>query len=489
MDYRHGVYTREEKTDLTTPVEGTAGLQVIFGVAPYALATAEGSPTEPKLCSGFEDAVAALGYSDDWEKYTLCQSMDASFRAFSVAPVIFVNVLDPDNPDHVEVTAPAEAAFAEHAHTIDTPGVIPQTIAVTTAASSGETLVQGTDYDIVMDSEGAVTILLLAGSDHYDAETLYVSYSSMKPQAVTVDDIIGSYDAATGKRTGLELLNEIYPRFGMTPGIVLAPGFTGPELVAAVEAKCREISGSFVCEAVLDIPADESGAVVYTGVREAKAELGMDSEHIIPCWPMAKIGDKTYAMSALLSALMAQTDAENGDVPYVSPSNKPLQAVALVLKDGTEVVLDQGQANTVNSYGVVTAIAHGSIRAWGNNTAAYPENSDPKDRWIPARRMFSWVRNSIVLTYFQKVDNPMNFRLIESITDSFNIWGNSLVASGYCAACKVRFERSDNPDTELLDGHITFRISFSPYPPAENIEFILTFDTDALTASIMGGEV
>lgn len=82
----------------------------------------------------------------------------------------------------------------------------------------------------------------------------------------------------------------------------------------------------------------------------------------------------------------------------------------------------------------------------------------------------------------------MNFRLIESITDSFNIWGNSLVAAGYCAACKVRFERDDNPDTELLDGHITFRVAFSPYPPAENVEFILTFDTEALVESITGGD-
>lgn len=489
MAYRHGVYVREEKTSLTTPVKGTAGLQVIFGTAPFALATAPGKATEPKLCNSYEEAVAALGYSEDWEKYTLCQSMDACFRAFSVAPVVFVNVLDPENADHVTVTAPAEAAFADHAHTIETVGVIPSTLTVATAASSGATLVRGTDYDLATDQEGKTTILLLSGSAHYATAFLYVGYSTMKPEAVTVADIIGAYDAATGKRTGLELLHEIYPRFGMTPGLVLAPGFAGAELVAAVEAKCQEVSGSFVCEAVMDIPANAEGAVVYSGVKEAKNSLGMDSPHVIPCWPKAKIGSKVYAMSALLAALMAQTDAENGDVPYMSPSNKAMQAVALVLEDETEVVLDQDQANTVNSYGVMTGVAHGTIRAWGNNTAAYPENTDPKDRWIPARRMFSWVRNTIILTYFQKVDDPMNFRLIESITDSFNIWGNSLVAAGYCAACKVRFEREDNPDTELLNGHITFRVSFSPYPPAENIEFVLTFDTDALVASITGGDV
>lgn len=488
MAYRHGVYTREEKTALTAPVKGTAGLQVIFGTAPFALATDPANPTAPKLCNSFEEAVAALGYSDDWDKYTLCQSMDACFRAFNVAPVVFVNVLDPENPAHVTAAPAAEATFADHAHTISAAGVIPSSVTVATAASSGATLVRGTDYDLAVDEDGKTTILLLTGSAHYSTASLYVGYSAMKPEAVTTADIIGSYDPDTGKRTGLELLHEIYPRFGMTPGLVLAPGFAGAELVAAVEAKCQEISGSFACEAVLDIPADSTGAIVYSALKDAKTTLGMDSPHIIPCWPRAKIGSKMYAMSALLAALMAQTDAENGDVPYMSPSNKSLQATALILADGTEVVLDQDQANTVNSYGVVTGLAHGALRAWGNNTAAYPENTDPKDRWIPARRMFSWVRNTIILTFFRKVDDPMNFRLIESITDSFNIWGNSLVAAGYCAACKVRFERADNPETELLGGHITFRVSFSPYPPAENIEFVLTFDTEALVESITGGD-
>ena len=32
--YRHGVYVSEQETSLIAPVEGTAGLQVIFGTAP-----------------------------------------------------------------------------------------------------------------------------------------------------------------------------------------------------------------------------------------------------------------------------------------------------------------------------------------------------------------------------------------------------------------------------------------------------------------------
>ena len=38
MAYNHGVYNQEQETSLTTPIQGTAGLQVIFGTAPLHMA-------------------------------------------------------------------------------------------------------------------------------------------------------------------------------------------------------------------------------------------------------------------------------------------------------------------------------------------------------------------------------------------------------------------------------------------------------------------
>ena len=38
MSYNHGVRVEENPTSLTVPIEGTAGLQVIFGTAPINLA-------------------------------------------------------------------------------------------------------------------------------------------------------------------------------------------------------------------------------------------------------------------------------------------------------------------------------------------------------------------------------------------------------------------------------------------------------------------
>ena len=47
-----------------------------------------------------------MGYSDDFRKYTLCQSIDASFRVFNIAPIVCINVLDPNKPAHVTEAAP-----------------------------------------------------------------------------------------------------------------------------------------------------------------------------------------------------------------------------------------------------------------------------------------------------------------------------------------------------------------------------------------------
>ena len=55
MAYFHGVYNTEQDTSLTVPVQGSAGLQVIFGVAPIHLsADPAKAANTPKLCYSFK---------------------------------------------------------------------------------------------------------------------------------------------------------------------------------------------------------------------------------------------------------------------------------------------------------------------------------------------------------------------------------------------------------------------------------------------------
>jgi hypothetical protein len=268
--------------------------------------------------------------------------------------------------------------------------------------------------------------------------------------------------------------------------LLTAPGWSHkPEVVVAMMAKTANINGSFNCLAITDV--DTSEVTTYDAVNDWKNTNGYIDKNTVVCWPLAKIGSKNYYMSALISALTAYTDALNQNVPFVSPSNKSLRISGTILIDGTEVYLDQLQANSLNAVGVLTAINVNGWKSWGNNTSIYPSSSDVKDRYIAVRRMFIWWGNSFILTYFQKVDDPMNFRLIETVVDTENIRANGYKARGQIADARIVFNVNENPVTDL-GGTIRFRQYLTSFPPAETIENVLEFDPNALLSALIGGE-
>ena len=136
---------------------------------------------------------------------------------------------------------------------------------------------------------------------------------------------------------------------------------------------------------------------------------------------------------------------------------------------------------------MVTAINVGGYKSWGNNMACYPSVTDPKDRWINCRRFFSWWGNSFITTYMEKVDNPADYRLIESIVDSENVRGNALTSQGKCAGIRMEYNASDNPIEAVMEGRIVFKQYLAPYTPAEDIINVLEFDVNMIEAAL-GGE-
>lgn len=488
MAYQHGVYTREQATSMSAATNSTAGLQVVFGTAPiYQLADLTGV-TAPKLCSSYAEAVAALGYDSNFEAFTLNQSIKVSFELFGVAPIVLVNVLDPNKAQHVtNVSKPTEqtvtgGSFVISAEQEPVPYVLRATLTVS-AQTSGDPLVAGTDYTVEYDEDGLATVTLTSATAKALAK-VYVTYKAIKltagKTAVTAAEITTAIS---------DKLREVYPRFGMTPGLLLAPGYSkDPNVAAVMQGACENINGVYSCECILDVDCGASGARTYDAVKQVKENKGLTSPHAYAYWPMAQVGNYRLSLSAIMGALTAATDAANGDVPSLSPSNKSLPGVTgLCLEDGTEVILDQAQANVVNSAGIGTVLNLNGFKAWGNNTCAYPSTTDPKDRWIAVRRFFTWRSNSLIQTYFERVDSPANYRMIEAIVDAENVNGNAYVAAGACAAYQCEFRSDENPTTQILDGTIKFHLTLAPYNPAECIEFTLEFDPTAIASALTGG--
>lgn len=477
---RRGVFIREEATVLTVPITGYSAVQVVVGTAPiHMLDNPEGAVNVPILATKATEAMEKLGYCTEFSKYTLCQSMYVTNNIYQVSPVIYINVLDPKR--HKKELGATEVSVDALRAVVKTVGILREGLTVT-AGEAELTLLE--DYTVDYDVNGYLAISLAAGGAGAGVDKLSVTGYVLDPEAVTKDDIIGAYDPLTGKETGMELIRQVYPKFGIVPSIALAPGYSQiPEVGIALSAKMANINGVFKGIAILDL--DTETARKYTDCKDVKESSGFTSEFCYPLWPCFQVGELILAASAVVGGLLSYVDASNDDVPYMSPSNKVMGITGTCLADGTEIVMDQDQASAVNAFGVTTAFNSNGWRLWGNYTGAYPASQDAKDIWLPVRRMFNWHGNTFIQTYLSKVDDPMNAYLVESIVDSENIRCAALAPDKWAGA-SIEYTAEDNPDTDILAGKMTFRQRIAPYTPAQEILNILNYDVSMLRTALTG---
>jgi phage tail sheath protein FI len=348
-------------------------------------------------------------------------------------------------------------------------------LVVKAAGGAGAALFEGEDYAAYYHG-GALVIELLPEGAACGAAKVSVGYSAAAPESVTPALVAAGLEniekcmAATG---------------GAIPDLICAPGYSGDPAVAAVMAVKTTVNGIFRAKALIDIPSGPGGAASYTAAAAVKnAGSFVDKDQIL-CWPMLRLGDRLFHMSAQMAGLISAVDAANGGIPYESPSNKEFKASGLALGDGAPVSLTHAQANILNANGICTALRFmGGWTAWGNSTACYPGSSDPVASHIPVSRMFGWIGNTVTRTFWKRLDMPMNRRLVENIMDTCNIWLNGLTGAGYILGARVEAREEDNPLADLQAGIVKVRIAMAPPGAAQEIAFILAYDANYLAAAL-----
>ena len=470
-NYRHGVYIYENPTSLLPPVNVDSAVQVAVGVGCVNNSLAE-DVLEPQIAYSYSEAVDKMGMANDLMNYPLCQVTKASFELYGIAPVIYINVLDP-TIHKKQVNSDVVSMILENA-IIEKDGVLLKSLVVKNEDGT-VTYDENVDYTIKIGASNFPIITALTDGDITNDSVLSLDYEQLDPSMVTEDDVLA----------GIQKIDEVYPRFATIPGQIISPGWSHkPGVAMALTGKTRFLNGCFRSFVWLDVDTEKANR--YDKVYELKNKDNMVDEMSAVLWPCLKVGNDIFYYSALAGAHQALIDYQNESVPYESPSNKNLKVSGICLKDGTEIILDYERANMLNGQGICTATNLNGWKFWGNNTAIYPGSTDVKDRFIPIRRMFTWWGNTFILTYFQKVDSPMNRRLIETIIDSENIRANGFVGSGKIADAKIILDPSLTA-VDLIDGRIKFLQYLTPFPPAEEIVNTLEFDPQALYDSVTGG--
>lgn len=342
-DVSHGVNASKTSNGTITPVSVDTGVHFVVGTAPVQMVN--GKVNEVIMASSYPEAVQALGYSDDWKKYSICEEIYTAFTLFNSAQVFFVNVLDPKK--HKKTVA------EEQMDVVDNQIELPLETIASSVEITGKTA--GEDYEAFYSDTKCIVEFLKEATGK-----VTVKYDAVDASQVTKDDIIGGYSVSTHKTTGLELINSVFPRFTKVPDLILCPSWShDPEVAAVMSAKAENINGLFEAEAILDVDTTESGATYYTEVPEWKKKKNFTKRTEILCFPKVALGDRIFNLSTQLAASMSAVDnAEEygGGTPCESASNKGIQADRMVTADGSEVVMDIQQANYLNENGVVTAL-------------------------------------------------------------------------------------------------------------------------------------
>lgn len=471
---RHGVFVSEQATSVGTPVVAQVSIPFVIGAAPVHSAESPAAAGSPILCTSMDEAKKKLGYSEDWKNYNLCEFMYSHFTLYGCQPVIFCNLLDAAT---MKTAVPAaDIDVNDHAAKLPLDAINDDSLIVKETGGAGAAYVKGVDYTTFYSGDSLVVELLEDG-EAYEATKISVAYNEVNPEAVTANIVAA----------GLENIEKCMS-LGTVPDLICAPGFSHDSTVAAVMAtKAAGINGLFRAKAIIDIDSGASGARTYTDAIAKKASGNLTDLNQIVCWPMLKLGDRKFHMSTQLAGLMATVDAGNGGTPHESPSNKAFKTDGMILEDGIPVEQTKAQSDMLNSNGIMTALAFLSgMTAWGNYTACYPTNTDVKDYFIPVSRMFDFVGNTIIRTFWGNIDKPMTRRLVDSIMDTVGIWMNGLVGSGVILGGRAEFSASENPLTSLMAGIIRVHIYMTPPSPMQEADFVLEYDVSYVLSALGG---
>lgn len=469
-DINHGAQASKVPTSVSSPNVAATGIAFAVGTAPVH--TVDGKVNEVLMLNTWEEAVTALGYSDDWKKYGLSEVIYTLFKLYKVSPVFVVNVLDPTK--HKKAGTATETP-------VDNQIKLPLTTIDSSVKIAGKSVDE--DFAVFYDDQNCIVEFLKETK-----EETTITFDEVDPSAVTKSDIIGGFNTSTHKHTGLDLIDSVYPKYTYAPDLILCPNWShDPEVAAVMAAKGENINEVFEADAILDV--DTTAVKYYTEVPAWKKSKNFSRTNELVCFPCVALGDKIFNYSTQLAGSIAQVDndAEYGDgTPCESASNKALQADSAVLADGTEVLLDLQGANYLNDNGVITAInSAGTFASWGNYTAAFPASTDPVDYYYCVSRMFRWVGKTVVQSYWKKLDRRMITRLLDSILEGINYWLTGLVTDGKILGGRVELREEENTQTALLAGRAKFHISLAPPFPLQKLDFVLEYDVSYLLNSLL----
>ena len=485
MPYLHGAYgeitaskvTSAKQSDTVTAYIGTAPINLIRGYAELDLVNM------PIRVSHMTDVQNKLGYSTDWESFTLCETFAEHFdnTEENVGPIFVVNVLDPD-VHRTESPVNKELTFTNSRTEFESADIILDTFAIADK-------IEGVDYELTYDyNKGSVIVRLLGEKEE---KTLQCSYKTVDATAVETSDIIGQA-TQDGQYTGLTAMGLLYQYHNAVLDLLAAPGWSHiPEVYRAMVKTVQNLNGHWNGFVNADIPLEDNEGNKIDTIEKAikwRDAHGYNSEFSKVYWPMVKDGSgRVFHLSTVGQATMLNVDTDNDNIPYESPSNKVIMATAQYFgEESKNRGFDQSTANTLNEKGITTACFWGGQWVlWGPHTAAYTYNGSMDARAIFETniRMLMYVANRFQIDHGIKIEKPLTPTDRDTILHEEEEKLDALLSHGALIGTpKVQFLESENPTSDMVNGDFVWHIEATATPPLKSARARVTYTDEGFAA-------
>lgn len=492
MGYEHGAngeigddkVKSAVQTDTVVAYIGTAPINLISGYKKKGLINT------PIKLENMPKTQATVGYSSNWNKFTLCEAFDCHFANIigNIGPIYIINVLDPDTHQKEDVTTVSLTFKNGRAEYMS------DTIILDTFVIADK--VRDFDYSVTYNFTSGVVMIESLNAKEPLTGTLEASFNEVDTDLVTKTDIIGSV-MENGKRTGLQALSKLYTLHNAVLNVLAAPFWSEePDVYKAMCSIVQKLNGHWDGFAIGDLPiydktTDEAIDTIAKATKWAE-EKGFTSGFSKICWPQVKYGGNVYHLSTQTVATIQRVDNSHAGVPMESPSNKEIMCTSQYFGDkSVNEGFDQQEGNTLNEKGITTAVFWGGKWVlWGPHTAHYEYGADGTVRYIfdVNIRMLMYITNGFQRRHGTQIDSPMNLNLQQSILIEEQAELDQLCGRGALIGNPtIEFLETENPTSNLMNGDFVWDISATPTPPFKSGKARVSYTDEGFTA-YFGGE-
>ena len=330
----------------------------------------------------------------------------------------------------------------------------------TVTRKAAGTVVQGADLNIAYTRLGGIASA---------AATLRLSWDVPDPSAATADDVAGE-TGADGSYSGSVALLGAEAALGVRPRILCAPGHSHQLAVGnALIARAERLRATAVVEGP---STTDAAAIAYAGQLTASRRAYLVD-------PQVRISDgaggaEDAPASARVAGVIARSDVEQGF--WWSPSNRPIAGVLGTARPVDWALGDpDARANLLNEANVATIVREGGYRLWGNCTLS----SDARYAFLSVARTADLVMDSIQRAHLWAVDRNVGRTYLSDVAESVNAYIGELVAQGALAGGSCVPSDTNTPET-VASGRVCWDLEFTPYSPAETVQFRVALVNDYL---------